>query len=90
MRRGLLLPPLGLLALIWGVAFTLWGFALVDLGGERRCVFYTLREADHPGIMAAISHDGGCSWDLDAQVESGALQEICHDNQDEGEKPNHR
>lgn len=33
MRRGLLLPPLGLLALIWGVAFTLWGFALVDLGG---------------------------------------------------------
>jgi hypothetical protein len=42
--------------------------ALVDLGGQRRCCVYTWREAEHPGIMAALSEDGGRSWDLEGQV----------------------
>lgn len=42
--------------------------ALVDLGGDRRCIVYTLREGDQPGIMAALSEDGGHSWDLAGQL----------------------
>lgn len=42
--------------------------ALVDLGGERRCVIYTRREGERPGIMAAISEDGGATWDLDREL----------------------
>jgi hypothetical protein len=42
--------------------------ALVELGGERMCVVYTWREAERPGIMAALSMDGGRTWDLDGQA----------------------
>lgn len=42
--------------------------ALVDLGDGRLCVVYTWREAEHPGIMAALSADGGKTWDLEHQV----------------------
>jgi hypothetical protein len=42
--------------------------ALVDLGDGRLCAVYTWREAGRPGIMAALSTDGGRTWDLDGQV----------------------
>jgi hypothetical protein len=42
--------------------------ALVDLGEGRLCAVYTWREAERPGIMAALSADGGHTWDLDGQV----------------------
>jgi hypothetical protein len=40
----------------------------VSLGDDRLCAVYTWREAARPGIMAAISEDGGRSWDLDGQA----------------------
>ncbi len=42
--------------------------ALVDRGGGRLCVVYTLREGAQPGIMAALSEDGGHTWDLNGQL----------------------
>jgi hypothetical protein len=42
--------------------------AVVDLGGGRLAIVYTLRESEQPGIMAAVSEDGGWTWDLDNQV----------------------
>jgi hypothetical protein len=42
--------------------------ALVDLGDGRLCAVYTWREAERPGIMAALSTDGGRTWDLDRQI----------------------
>jgi sialidase-1 len=42
--------------------------ALVDLGSGQLCIVYTWREAEQPGIMAALSEDGGRIWDLDGQA----------------------
>jgi sialidase-1 len=42
--------------------------AVVDLGSGRLCIVYTWREAERPGIMAALSDDGGRTWDLDNQL----------------------
>ena len=42
--------------------------ALVDMGGSRRCIVYTWREGGQPGIMAALSEDGGWIWDLHNQA----------------------
>jgi hypothetical protein len=43
--------------------------ALVDLGGNHRCTVYTWREAERPGIMAALSDDSGRTWDLENQLQ---------------------
>ncbi len=43
--------------------------AVVELGDGRLCVVYTDREGrQQPGIMAALSEDGGKTWDLDSQL----------------------
>lgn len=42
--------------------------AVVALGDGMLCSVYTLREAERPGIMAALSVDGGWTWKLDQQV----------------------
>jgi len=42
--------------------------AVVELGDGRLCAVYTLRESERPGIMAAISEDGGRTWELGAQL----------------------
>jgi hypothetical protein len=42
--------------------------AIVDLGGDWLCIVYTWREAEQPGIMAALSADGGRTWDVENQV----------------------
>jgi hypothetical protein len=42
--------------------------AVVNLGCGRLCAVYTWREAAQPGIMAALSEDGGRTWDLDNQA----------------------
>jgi len=41
---------------------------VVELGDGRLCAVYTLRESERPGIMAAISEDGGRTWELGAQL----------------------
>lgn len=40
----------------------------VDLGEGRMAVIYTVRETDPPGFFAAVSEDGGNTWDLDNQI----------------------
>ena len=42
--------------------------AVVNIDGGRLCAVYTWREAERPGIMAALSEDGGRTWDLDGQA----------------------
>jgi hypothetical protein len=42
--------------------------AVVELNDGRLCIVYTDREAAQPGIMAALSEDGGKTWDLDSQL----------------------
>jgi hypothetical protein len=42
--------------------------AVVELGDGRLCIVYTDREAAQPGIMAALSEDGGKAWALDSQL----------------------
>jgi len=39
-----------------------------DLGDGRMVAAYTYREGTQPGIMAAVSLDGGVTWDMDRQV----------------------
>jgi hypothetical protein len=39
-----------------------------DLGDGRMMAVYTWREAERPGFYAALSQDGGLSWDLENQV----------------------
>jgi hypothetical protein len=41
---------------------------VADLGGGALAAAYTLREGMHPGIMVALSADGGHTWDLERQV----------------------
>ena len=40
----------------------------VDLGDGRMAVIYTVRETNPPGFYAAVSEDGGKTWDLDNRV----------------------
>lgn len=40
----------------------------VDMGDGRVAAAYTFRDDDRPGIMIALSSDGGRTWDLDRQV----------------------
>lgn len=40
----------------------------VDLGSGVMAVIYTVRETDPPGFYAAVSQDGGKTWDLDHQI----------------------
>ena len=40
----------------------------VDLGDGRMAVIYTVRETHPPGFYAAVSEDGGKTWDLEDQV----------------------
>lgn len=38
--------------------------SVVALPDGRLCAIYTVRETEQPGMLAALSHDGGYSWDL--------------------------
>lgn len=41
---------------------------LADLGDDRMAAAYTVRTGMTPGIMVALSENGGRTWDLDRQV----------------------
>ena len=42
--------------------------AVVDIGGKRLVMVYSLRNADRPGIKAVLSEDEGKTWDITHQV----------------------
>jgi hypothetical protein len=41
---------------------------VVEPGGRRLFMVYTLRNAEHPGIMAVVSENEGKTWDCTHQI----------------------